>query len=156
MTSSNNDASFFTLNIELDWDVECTNTVNCNNASSSNEASLSIYDNLEFEEDTLEITHTNEKQETTQDEPTTKYAKQTLIGTGGVGKVWRVLDHSLNRTVAVKTLHEELASESEQLENFIIEAQISAQLQHPGVVPIYEVSEESEETFFHHARGGRG
>ena len=70
-----------------------------------------------------------------------KYTKQELLGKGGMGKVWRVFDQQLRRNMALKTLHETLQKNLEERENFLIEVQISAQLQHPGIVPIYEFFE---------------
>ncbi len=60
------------------------------------------------------------------------------IARGGVGSVWRARDLDLGRVVAVKRLHVELATDGELVRRFVEEAQIAGQLQHPGVVPIYD------------------
>ena len=66
------------------------------------------------------------------------YQKQKALGRGGMGAVWQVHDTTLNRTMALKIIHQDMAQESDVRSDFEAEAQISAQLQHPGIVPIYE------------------
>lgn len=61
------------------------------------------------------------------------------LGRGGVGHVCLALDRELGREVAVKTLlHPESVTRA-QIERFIQEARITAQLEHPTVVPVYEI-----------------
>jgi serine/threonine protein kinase/tetratricopeptide (TPR) repeat protein len=61
------------------------------------------------------------------------------IAKGGMGSVFRAQDLSLNRPVAVKILPPEFAT-AERAERFRREAQILAQLSHPCIVPVYQVS----------------
>ncbi len=61
------------------------------------------------------------------------------IARGGMGVVLRGRDRDLRREVAVKVLHSELAKRSDSVRRFVEEAQICGQLQHPGVVPVYEL-----------------
>ncbi len=61
------------------------------------------------------------------------------IARGGMGVVLRGRDQDLRREVAVKVLRSELVTRSESLRRFVEEAQICGQLQHPGVVPVYEL-----------------
>ncbi len=71
------------------------------------------------------------------------------IARGGMGVVLRGRDQDLRREVAVKVLHSELARRSESVQRFVEEAQICGQLQHPGVVPVYELGLlEDERPFF--------
>ena len=70
------------------------------------------------------------------------------IGRGGMGVVYRAEQVSLNRTVAVKMiLKDQLASESER-QRFFAEARATAQLQHPGIVPVYDVGEVDGRPYF--------
>lgn len=62
-------------------------------------------------------------------------------GEGGFGLVWRADDPKLGRTIAIKQLSGRLAQDSEHRSRFINEARIAAKLEHPGVVPIYDVEE---------------
>ena len=68
------------------------------------------------------------------------YDKRKQIGKGAMGSVWRVQDPTLYREIALKVIHTEQGSEELERDNFTKEAQISAQLQHPGIVPVYELN----------------
>ncbi len=56
---------------------------------------------------------------------------------GGIGEVFRATDAALNRTVAVKRLQDNRASDPESRRRFLVEAEVTARLEHPGVVPVY-------------------
>ncbi len=60
------------------------------------------------------------------------------LGRGSFGSVWRVRDLSLGREVALKVLHPEVAREERVVTRFRREAQLTAQLSHPAIVPIYD------------------
>jgi serine/threonine protein kinase len=60
------------------------------------------------------------------------------IGTGSFGSVWRVRDLSLGREVALKLLHPHVARDERSVARFRREAQLTAQLAHPAIVPIYD------------------
>lgn len=62
-------------------------------------------------------------------------------GEGGFGLVWQADDPKLGRTIAIKQLSGRLAKDSEHRSRFINEARIAAKLEHPGVVPVYDVEE---------------
>ncbi len=68
----------------------------------------------------------------------TRYTWVSEVGRGGLGQVWRAQDNELSREVALKEIKADSASE-ETVRRLIREAQITAQLQHPNIVPIYEV-----------------
>jgi serine/threonine protein kinase/predicted ATPase/Tfp pilus assembly protein PilF len=70
-----------------------------------------------------------------------RYTDLGLLGQGGMGEVRRAHDPELRRTVALKSLKTDLRSNDEIASRFEAEAQIMAQLQHPGIVPIYEIAE---------------
>ena len=61
------------------------------------------------------------------------------IGRGGVGAVLKGRDPDLGRELAVKVLLEKHCNDAEMVCRFVEEAQIAGQLQHPGIVPIYEL-----------------
>ena len=62
------------------------------------------------------------------------------LGSGGMGEVLLVHDPKINRHLAMKIIHERLVGSQSQLVRFIKEAQICAQLQHPNIVPVYDLS----------------
>jgi serine/threonine protein kinase/tetratricopeptide (TPR) repeat protein len=59
------------------------------------------------------------------------------IARGGMGVVHAARDLSLNRIVAIKMLHPELAASADAVSRFVAEARITARLPHPGVPPIH-------------------
>jgi hypothetical protein len=61
------------------------------------------------------------------------------IARGGMGAVLRGRDPDLGRDLAVKVLLETYHHQPEMVRRFLEEAQIAGQLQHPGVVPVYEL-----------------
>src|SRR6185503_5376211 len=61
------------------------------------------------------------------------------IARGGMGVILKGHDSDLGRDVAVKVLDGELARRPEVVQRFVEEAQIGGQLQHPGIVPVYEL-----------------
>ncbi len=61
------------------------------------------------------------------------------IARGGIGVVLKGRDVDLGRDVAMKVLRDEYALSDDVLHRFVEEAQIGGQLQHPGIVPVYEL-----------------
>ena len=76
------------------------------------------------------------------------YELDQEIGRGGMGIVYRARDRRLKRQVAVKVLPPELAYRSDIRSRFLREAETSAQLSHPSIVPIYTVEEADNLVFF--------
>jgi serine/threonine protein kinase/formylglycine-generating enzyme required for sulfatase activity len=71
--------------------------------------------------------------------PGPRYKIGELLGAGGVGLVTSALDRTIGRTVAVKTLKQGLQSEPNVARRFIDEAHVTAQLEHPNIVPVYDM-----------------
>jgi serine/threonine-protein kinase len=75
-------------------------------------------------------------------DPSDRSARLQLFGEiarGGMGAVFKGRDSDLGRDLAVKILLESHRDKPEMIRRFIEEAQIAGQLQHPGIVPIYEL-----------------
>ncbi len=68
-----------------------------------------------------------------------RYEDLGPIGSGGMGEVRRVRDVELNRTLAMKIVHQPLMDRPNALTRFLEEAQATAQLQHPNIVPIHDI-----------------
>jgi eukaryotic-like serine/threonine-protein kinase len=69
-----------------------------------------------------------------------RYAIGRMLGTGGLGTVIELLDRRLGRRVAHKQLNADAAASPRSVARFIQEAWITAQLEHPGIVPIYDAA----------------
>jgi tetratricopeptide (TPR) repeat protein len=74
-----------------------------------------------------------------------RYTLSRLHATGGIGRVWLARDASLGRDVALKELRPERGSNPAVWARFLREAQVTGQLEHPGIVPIYEVGRRPED-----------
>jgi tetratricopeptide (TPR) repeat protein len=77
-----------------------------------------------------------------------RYQLQGEIARGGMGAVLRGHDVDLGRNLAVKVLLQKHAERPEVVRRFLEEAQIGGQLQHPGVVPVYDIGRFGERPFF--------
>lgn len=73
-----------------------------------------------------------------------QYELRKLVGMGGMGAVYRGLQTTLQRDVAVKVLSSQLSNSDEYIERFKREARISANLEHPHIVPIYDYGAEGD------------
>src|SRR3954454_3387511 len=77
-----------------------------------------------------------------------QYDIEGEIGRGGMSVVYRARDRRLNRAVAIKVLPPELAHDAAIRTRFTREAQMSAQLAHAHIVPIYDVGERDGLAYF--------
>ena len=71
----------------------------------------------------------------------TRYTLSHLYAKGGMGQVWLAHDPELGREIALKELRPDQAENSEVCSRFLAEARVTAQLEHPGIVPVYELGE---------------
>ncbi|GIW85914.1 MAG: hypothetical protein KatS3mg108_0238 [Isosphaeraceae bacterium] len=70
---------------------------------------------------------------------TTRYTLSHVHARGGIGQVWLAHDSSLGRDVAIKELRADRSANPQIWTRFVEEARITGQLEHPGIVPVYEV-----------------
>lgn len=70
-----------------------------------------------------------------------------LLGTGGMGAVYKALDQTLGRYVAIKVMKSSLGNDPHFVENFMREARAAAALNHPNVVQIYSCGKEKGQPY---------
>ncbi|MBK7859103.1 MAG: protein kinase [Archangiaceae bacterium] len=68
-----------------------------------------------------------------------RYLLKARLGEGGMGTVYLAHDRELDREVAVKLLAASLVNDTEVVERFEREARMTAKLDHPNIVPVYDV-----------------
>jgi len=71
------------------------------------------------------------------------------LGEGGMGVVFAARQASIDRTVAVKMLKANMASDDNQRNKFMSEAVITGELEHPNIVPIYDLGQNDSEALFY-------
>jgi hypothetical protein len=73
-----------------------------------------------------------------------RYRIERLLGTGGFGRVFLATDEQLQRQVAVKVPDARLVAEPGEVESYLAEARTVAGLDHPHIVPVYDVGSSAE------------
>src|SRR3982075_3854299 len=76
-----------------------------------------------------------------------RYRLEARIGSGGMSTVYRALDGTLQRQVAIKLMNREITSDSDQLERFRREARAVAQLSHPHIVGVIDAGEDENRPY---------
>src|ERR687898_136800 len=71
-----------------------------------------------------------------------RYRLDAQVGSGGMSTVYRAFDSTLERRVAIKLMHRDIAGDTDQLERFRREARAVAQLSHPHIVGVIDAGEE--------------
>jgi eukaryotic-like serine/threonine-protein kinase len=73
------------------------------------------------------------------DLPEKRYELGEHLASGGQGDVYRVFDHQLRRQMVMKLLGRDWVDDPVAVARFVAEAQVTAQLQHPNIVPVHEI-----------------
>lgn len=85
-----------------------------------------------------------------------RYEQLGELGRGGFGEVRRVKDRILGRQIVVKVIHENLEQDEDAKSRFLQEAQLMAQLEHPGIVPIHEMARGEDGRLYYSMREVKG
>lgn len=78
------------------------------------------------------------------------------LGRGGLGVVSIAMDNELNREVALKEIRSDLADEDFMRRKFLLEAEVTGNLEHPGIVPVYGLGVQSDGRPYYAMRFVRG
>ena len=76
--------------------------------------------------------------------PVHRYHTHDLLAQGAMGRILLAQDRFLSRRVAFKEIRSELRGQAHILNGFLTEAQITAQLEHPGVIPVYTMEQHED------------
>lgn len=71
-----------------------------------------------------------------------RYQLRRVLGSGGMGTVYEGVHETLGRRAAIKVLHAEYASDADVVRRFLDEARAASQVEHPGIVQVYEFGED--------------
>lgn len=85
-----------------------------------------------------------------------EYELRSILGEGGMGVVYDARQTSIDRIVAVKMIKGEAAQSTKRNEKFLAEAVVTGDLDHPNIVPIYDVGTNSEGNLFYSMKKVQG
>ena len=89
--------------------------------------------------------------------PADRYEITRQYSEGALGRIWLAADQDLQREVVLKELHPSRAREPATRKRFLNEARITGQLEHPNIVPVYELGyQEDEQRLYYTMRFVRG
>ena len=77
-----------------------------------------------------------------------KYTNFKPMVEGGTAKLFSCFDENLRRTVVYKTLHDHLRDDEIETQRFLREARVTANIAHPGTVPLYELGRDRNGSLF--------
>src|SRR5689334_12964764 len=89
-------------------------------------------------------------------EGTERYAARDALGAGGMGEVRSYADKRIGREIALKRLLPERADDVKSRKRFLREARIQGTLEHPSVVPVYDLGEEPDGSLYFTMKRIRG
>src|SRR3984893_13369308 len=94
---------------------------------------------------TLEVSHSASLNAGTEFGP--RYHVESLLGSGGMGKVYKARDRELDRTVAIKVLRPDLMTDPMAMQRFKHELLLASSISHPNILRIHDLGEYNEVKF---------
>src|SRR5262245_59455353 len=88
------------------------------------------------------------EQGTAAESSSARYAEGAVLGVGGMGKVVLAGDLRIGREVAVKQLRSDREMSEAERDRFLREAHVQGQLEHPSIVPVYDIDRRADGTTF--------
>ncbi|MDF7824908.1 serine/threonine-protein kinase [Pontiellaceae bacterium B12227] len=101
-----------------------------------------IFSNTEkilFEED-LERNSTTSRDGLMDGNPKDRYSPNKKLNQGGMKAIWEVDDHRTARKVAMALIQDSKIASEDDIDSFLYEARLTANLQHPNIIPIYDIA----------------
>ncbi len=80
--------------------------------------------------------------------PSARIEVESKVAAGGMGTIAIGIDRALDRRLAIKTLHRHLRTDDSSVRMFLREARLTGLLDHPHVVPVYDIGERDEDLYF--------
>ena len=77
-----------------------------------------------------------------------KFKIESLLGVGGMGKVYEAQHLVLEKTIALKVLHPQYASDETLVHRFQREARAASRIEHPNIIQIFDFGQESDDTLY--------
>ena len=85
-----------------------------------------------------------------------RYETRAIIGQGGMGEVRLCRDHRVGRDVALKVVRGSHGSHADHQSRFLREARVQGQLEHPAIVPVYDLGRDPSGTTYFTMKRVRG
>ncbi|MEM7473376.1 MAG: protein kinase [Planctomycetota bacterium] len=99
--------------------------------------------------DTLAEETDQDESETQEFHPENRYSRVEKHASGGMGIVYRAIDEQIGREVALKHLRFNASEDHESYTRFVNEAKLAGALEHPGIVPVYELGQSEDGSPFY-------
>src|SRR5678815_4432010 len=80
--------------------------------------------------------------------PAQRYRHVRVLGTGGMGEVSLVVDEVIGREVALKRIRPLIDTDAAARDSFAREAILQGRLEHPSIVPVYDVMKDPDGSLF--------
>ena len=85
-----------------------------------------------------------------------RYELRARLGEGGMGEVYLCADHRIGRDIAMKVIRAERNSSPDARSRFVREARVQGQLEHPSIVPVYDLARDEDGVAYFTMRRVRG